>query len=188
MKSAVLVAGPDAVKFLQGQLTCDLNLLTPDHPLRGAHCNPKGRVEALYDLIWTQGGILLITPHDVIQHALEKLQFYARFSKVALKIVSADEVVDFSAAMPELHPETLGRYLPQELGLDQTDAVSFTKGCYIGQEVVARVHFLGKLKKTVVKITLNLPATPGAMIDHPEWGEVEVIDCRGSDALVLKKI
>lgn len=41
--AAILVEGPDAQKILQGQLTCDLNQLRIDHPLRGAHCNQSKR-------------------------------------------------------------------------------------------------------------------------------------------------
>lgn len=182
--SGILVSGPDAQKFLQGQLTCDINLLTADHPLRGAHCNQKGRVEALYDIFLTPAGILLVTKTDVIQHALDKLQFYARFSKVQLAIVPVEFKVELP--MPRLHPQTLGKYLPQELGLDQTEAVSFTKGCYIGQEIVARLHYLGKLKRELIQIESEDSLLPGEAIEHPTLGTIEVIDKLQNKALVLK--
>ncbi len=181
---AILVEGPDAFSFLQGQLTCDLTLLKKEYPLRGAHCNIKGRVEALYDIFLKEAGIILVTPEDVIAHALEKLQFYARFSKVKLSIISLDYAIE--KKRPRLYPQTLGRFLPQELGLDQTDALSYSKGCYIGQEVVARVHYLGKLKRELVKTPFVEIARPGDCIQHPEWGEVEVVDCIETQALVLK--
>ena len=40
----VLIAGPDSISFLQGQVTCDMTQLTDEHCLAGALCNLKGRV------------------------------------------------------------------------------------------------------------------------------------------------
>ena len=41
------------------------------------------------------------------------------------------------------------KFLPQMLNLDKFGAVSFSKGCYVGQEVIARLHYRGKVKKTL---------------------------------------
>jgi len=46
-----------------------------------------------------------------------------------------------------LCPETSGHFLPQMLGFDQLGAVNYRKGCYPGQEIVARTHYLGKVKR-----------------------------------------
>jgi folate-binding protein YgfZ len=46
-----------------------------------------------------------------------------------------------------LQPETSGQFLPQWLGYDQLGAVNFRKGCYPGQEIIARTHYLGKVKR-----------------------------------------
>jgi folate-binding protein YgfZ len=46
-----------------------------------------------------------------------------------------------------LKPETSGQFLPQMLGFDQLGAVNYRKGCYPGQEIVARTHYLGKIKR-----------------------------------------
>ena len=46
-----------------------------------------------------------------------------------------------------LCPETSGQFLPQMLGYDQLGALNFKKGCYPGQEIVARTHYLGKVKR-----------------------------------------
>ncbi len=46
-----------------------------------------------------------------------------------------------------LQSQWIEKWLPQELNLDQYGAVSFKKGCYTGQEVIARLHYKGKLKK-----------------------------------------
>lgn len=184
--SGILVEGIDARKFLQGQLTCDLQLLKLDHPLRGAHCNQKGRVEALYDIFLKEDNILLITPAEVIDHALEKLAFYARFSKVKLSKISIDDKI--KVQMPRLYPQTTGKYLPQELGLDRTEALSLTKGCYLGQEIVARLHHLGKLKREMVSVPFDFKAQPGEILNHPTLGEIELIDHDNQEALILSQL
>lgn len=46
-----------------------------------------------------------------------------------------------------LNPETSGQFLPQMLGFEQLGAVNYRKGCYPGQEIVARTHYLGKIKR-----------------------------------------
>lgn len=68
-----------------------------------------------------------------------------------------------------LSPETSNRFLPQMLGLDRLDAVSFRKGCYPGQEVIARVHYLGRVKQLPLVVSTDAPleANPG--------GEIELI-------------
>lgn len=49
--------------------------------------------------------------------------------------------------LPEIYPETAGRFVAQMLWLDRLGAVSFTKGCFVGQEVIARAHHLGRVKR-----------------------------------------
>lgn len=51
------------------------------------------------------------------------------------------------AAIPEIVAETVEAFVPQMVNLQAINALSFTKGCYPGQEVVARMHYLGKLKR-----------------------------------------
>lgn len=50
---------------------------------------------------------------------------------------------------------------PQQLHLQSLGGISFTKGCYTGQEVIARTEHLGKVKKSLRPVTLNGAATPG---------------------------
>lgn len=64
--------------------------------------------------------------------------------------------------------------LPQETGLE--DAVSFTKGCFLGQEVVARLHYRGQVAKRVSKMEIDADANPavgtGILLDGREAGEI----------------
>ena len=60
--------------------------------------------------------------------------------------------------LPFLTKKALGKFTPEAINLDLLGAVSFKKGCYTGQEIVARMHYLGKAKKRLfpVKITGKL--------------------------------
>jgi len=57
------------------------------------------------------------------------------------------ELLDIHAALPDIYAATQEAFVPQMLNLQAIDALSFTKGCYPGQEIVARMHYLGKLKR-----------------------------------------
>lgn len=55
--------------------------------------------------------------------------------------------LDIRSGIPVILPETQEEFLPQMINLDALDGVSFKKGCYPGQEIVARTQYLGKLKR-----------------------------------------
>ena len=57
------------------------------------------------------------------------------------------KVADLKRGICWLNPESSGQFLPQMLGFDKLGAVNFRKGCYPGQEIVARTHYLGKVKR-----------------------------------------
>jgi len=52
---------------------------------------------------------------------------------------------------PQVQPETAALWLPQMLNLDLLGAVSFSKGCYVGQEIVARAQHLGRIKRRMLR-------------------------------------
>ena len=54
------------------------------------------------------------------------------------------------------------KFLPQMLNLDKFGAVSFSKGCYVGQEVIARLHHRGKVKRTMKLISSKHELCPGS--------------------------
>jgi aminomethyltransferase len=64
------------------------------------------------------------------------------------------------AGRPGVGRELSGDYIPLEVGL--WDEVSFTKGCYTGQEIIARMESRGRLAKTMVRIRLDAPLTAPA--------------------------
>ncbi|MGH8499901.1 MAG: YgfZ/GcvT domain-containing protein, partial [Methylococcales bacterium] len=64
--------------------------------------------------------------------------------------------------IPTLGPETTEVFVPQMINLDALGGISFEKGCYTGQEIVARMHYLGKLKRRMV-----LAATRSTQLPAP---------------------
>jgi tRNA-modifying protein YgfZ len=64
------------------------------------------------------------------------------------------------AGIPEIYPSTQEQFVPQMVNDDLLGAVSFQKGCYTGQEIVARLHYLGKAKRRMVGAHINIPEPP----------------------------
>lgn len=69
-------------------------------------------------------------------------------------------LLDIRAAVPTVYPETVEAFVPQMVNLQLVDGVSFRKGCYAGQEIVARMQFLGKLKRRMYRARIDGTATP----------------------------
>ncbi len=55
--------------------------------------------------------------------------------------------LDIAAGLAQVYSATSGQFVAQMLNLDCIDAISFTKGCYTGQEVIARAHYRGRIKR-----------------------------------------
>jgi len=70
---------------------------------------------------------------------------------------------DIEAGLPLVTAATTEQFIPQMLNLDLLDAVSFTKGCYTGQEIVARTHHLGRVKRRAMRFVLPPGAAPAPM-------------------------
>jgi len=78
------------------------------------------------------------------------------------------------------------KFLPQALNYDVIDGVSFRKGCYTGQEVVARMHFKGKMKERLYVLQAGVAATVPtgtAIIDAGGNKVGEVVDAAASDGM-----
>lgn len=192
----IKVSGPDSAKFLQGQLTCDIKQANSDALLLAAHCNVKGRIESLFQLFTLDQDFYLLMPASIIDHAFTTLKKYAVFSKVQLSIIEVTDVKlpvtlldDFTAwrqqniehGIPCLFPQTIGKFLPHDVNLPDLGAVSFSKGCYIGQEIVVRMQHLGKPKWHMQQITVTKDYQPG---DELEDGSI-IVDCVGKQALAV---
>jgi folate-binding protein YgfZ len=72
------------------------------------------------------------------------------------------------AGVPVISPATADQFVPQAANMDALDAVSFRKGCYTGQEIVARTQYLGRMKERLILAHVDgLPPPPGARLYSP---------------------
>ncbi len=96
--------------------------------------------------------------------------------------------LDIENLIPEIWPETIEQFLPHDIGLVDLGAVSFKKGCYCGQEIIARMEYRGKSKKQLVKKLLDnthpIPV-PGTELDD---GIVITSCCRNNTIETLLQI
>lgn len=230
----LLVKGPDASKFLQGQVTCDIRELANNKTLIGAQCNIKGRVLASFRVLQMDPEtIALMMPADNIETTQKNLGKYIVFSKAKLHDYRADfhilgcygadceknlshffpvipsgshtwtthndnylikldenrfecwinqrdypaiieslsvscfmasssvwKLLDIRAGLYWVNAESTEQFTPHELNYPYINAVSFRKGCYTGQEIVARMHYRGKLKRHTHRFALNSNEIP----------------------------
>lgn len=82
---------------------------------------------------------------------------------------------DIAHGLPRLEPEQAEAYTPQMLGLDRLRAFSVKKGCYPGQEIVSRTHFLGQAKRSLLRLGLNREAEPGMRLGSEAGARAELI-------------
>jgi folate-binding protein YgfZ len=64
---------------------------------------------------------------------------------------------DIAAGLPQIVTATSAAFVAQMLNLDCIDAISFTKGCYTGQEVIARAHYRGRVKRRMQRFVSMAP-------------------------------
>lgn len=75
---------------------------------------------------------------------------------------------DITSGLPWFGPEQSEQHIPQMLNIDQLGGISFSKGCYTGQEIVARTHYLGKVKRALFVAGFSgtdLPQPGSAVVD-----------------------
>ncbi len=237
--SAISLQGEEQSKYLQGQVTCDVNDATQNSLLVGAHCNAKGKVFSAFRLINRDNAHLLIQPKASLEASLAELKKFGVFAKVTIEqannlsfyalvgeqastilqdnfaqvpdsltpVVHAGSttivyiagkqtrylLIDENNALDEklgqlsltcygdklwglleitegfvqLNQQASSEYVPQMLNLQAINGISFTKGCYLGQETVARMQYLGKNKRALFSLTANtnLPLSEDDIIE-----------------------
>ncbi len=107
---------------------------------------------------------LLMGPETVIRGLPERLPRALRVGGRAWAWL------DIQAGLPTIGAETSEAFVPQMANLDLLEGINFRKGCYPGQEIVARTHYLGRLKQRMY--LASLPAgtplpPPGATLTAP---------------------
>ncbi len=73
---------------------------------------------------------------------------------------SAWRLLDIQAGVPTIFKATAEEFVPQMINLELINGINFTKGCYTGQEIVARMHYLGTLKKRMYRLHVSADAQP----------------------------
>ena len=174
--SALTLQGADAEKFLQGQLTLDVTKLELEgRRLPTAICDLKGRVQfGLWIMRRSKDAFELIVSHDLSDALLKHLKKYGAFSKISLSspitlipaVINGQPDFEVETRNDELAWQqiaisngqawitqlTAGLFQPQELRLHQRNGVDYDKGCYLGQEIVARLYFRAKPKAWLHRI------------------------------------
>ena len=72
------------------------------------------------------------------------------------------ELLEIQAGIPEVYVKTQEEFVPQMLNLDLLNGINFKKGCYTGQEIVARTHYLGTVKRRTQLAHIDCATQPNA--------------------------
>ncbi len=122
-----------------------------------------------------------IHPRFEIYGELEALQALWEKLNVRGAPVGADcwGLLDVLAGIPNIHPQTSEAFVPQMANMDLLGGISFEKGCYPGQEIVARTRYLGTLKRRMYLFHVDTEAvSPGQEIfdaAHADAGRVGIV-------------
>lgn len=188
------IRGADTARFLQGQLSAEIESLAEGRStLAGLH-NPQGRVIALPMVLHAgPGEWFAVLPRELVTDVTQRLGKFVLRAKVKLADESAAwrvlgvqegvagsavppiawgtrqvllvpasgdavpggdavarsawERADIAAGLPQVYAATRETFVAQMLNLDLLGAITFDKGCYTGQEVIARAHYRGRVKR-----------------------------------------
>jgi folate-binding protein YgfZ len=99
--------------------------------------------------------------------------------------LAAWQLADVRAGLPMLTEATAGEFVAQMLNLDLLEAISFTKGCYTGQEVIARAHYRGRVKRRLQRFDSSMLASgelvPAASISLQDGRNAQVLQVAHTD-------
>ena len=156
--------GEKVPEFLQGQLCSDVKTLKENTPQLTGICNAKGRLVASPFIIVKDQQYYLALTDDMHDPLIKYWKPYLMLSRINLEQVDhKDFEFDhyfewnylFANKIVLIKPQTSKQLMPTSLGYEKFDALSFNKGCYVGQEILARIHFKGKVKKEVCQVNLS---------------------------------
>ena len=172
------VRGDDALDFLQGQLTNDLRRLDHESEILAAWCSPKGRVLWFGTVRKIESGYALSAPAETAESIVRRLTMFRFRARVEFDIVDEGQTVD-AAFLVQNGYAFIGaaqseQFTPHMLNFDLLDAISFDKGCYTGQEIVARTHYKGATRRRTFRFTSSAPVAAGdkVTLEGREVGEV----------------
>ena len=220
--------GPDAVKFLQSQLTNDVAAIGAADVRLAGFCSAKGRLQASF-VIWklADDELLLACSASVLPATLKRLSMFVLRAQCKLSDASAElplygvvgdeahaligdtavwtqgaveggtrvRLPDVAGAMrcmvaasaapvataldldtwralevrsgiPIIEAATVDQFVPQMLNYEIVGGVDFRKGCYPGQEIVARSQYRGTIKRRMFLFECDAPLAAGQEIFH----------------------
>ena len=153
------LTGAQAKELLNGQVSNDVEALAPGTGCYAALLTNKGKMLGDLRVLDTGDELLLLTERAALVGA-----------GAAAVDEAAAEIVRVESGRPRYGIDADATTIPQEAGLNDR-AVSFTKGCYVGQETVARLHWRGKPNRHLRGLRLSAPAPTGTPL---RLGEREV--------------
>ncbi len=186
--STIVVSGADALEFLQRQLTNDLGLLDSEAEILAAWCNPKGRVIWFGTVTATESGYALSVPTAMAEDIVERLKVFRFRSKVDFVIDeggSIDPAFLIQNGYVFIDHQQTEQFTPHMLNLDLIGAISLDKGCYPGQEIVARTHYRGATKRRCLRFRSDEPLNPGDKISDGTRDVGEVVNACGNELLAV---
>ncbi|CAB1209861.1 CAF17-like 4Fe-4S cluster assembly/insertion protein YgfZ [Acinetobacter bouvetii] len=202
--------GVDAQKFLQGQVTLNAEALAENLTRYTAICSLKGRI--LFGL-WLKKinpeSFEIVVTADQAEELAKHIKKFGAFSKMKLEDagsvyptlngnhtdfaqaqtdISAWELQAIEAGQAWITTTTSQEFQPQELRLHQREGVHYDKGCYLGQEIIARLWFKAKPKHWLhlVQGTGEVPAAASKLNNDVEVVNSIAVD-GGYKALVVAK-
>lgn len=153
-------------------------------------------MQAVAWLVERSDGIALLLPASMVERTALRLRRYVLRSKVAIdelpELPDLPEshayrdpdwrLAGIRAGLPQVYPETHEAFVAQMLNLDLLGGVSFEKGCYTGQEIIARTHFRGAIKRRMFRFaSRGSPPVPGARILVGDQHAGDVVDAAATD-------
>lgn len=193
------LTGQDRIRFVNGMCTANIETLAEGEWIRASMCNVKGRIVSVYDVVNRGDSLLLITEPQLAASTVETLETYAIADDVDIRRAKLDvfRVWDSPRAVweaPPLFQNPGGEVASSEqverrrieggfpkYGIDITDKnfpfetplaklIDYEKGCYIGQEPIARVEHRGAPQKMLRGLAVSGDEKPpiGARVAHPD--------------------
>ena len=214
--------GTEAARFLQGQLSADIEKLDAGASTFAGFHNPQGRVIAVLAVTRVSADELFaVLPRELAAGVAQRLSKFVLRAKVRVADESAAhrvlgcsssspegarvsfpwgsrrvlilphdapftvgegtreswERADIAAGLPQVYAATSEAFVAQMLNLDLLGAIAFDKGCYTGQEVIARAHYRGRVKRRMQRWH-NLSGTrlePGQAAQTGDGRQVVVV-------------
>lgn len=166
------VFGPNAARVLEeaaaGEAVADL-------PMHAFRLVGLGGADALVARTWPLAGLgfMVLVPSEQASQALEAVSAAARAADVPFIGQEAYEILRVEAGIPSFPGEINEDRNPWEVRL--SDSVSMRKGCYLGQEVVARLANYQKVQRYLVGLDLSGPVEAGAALLDPEGKAVGMV-------------